>query len=302
MSHPATRKGKAGPSPPKGEERGSETTLDDFLGGRLKIEQPAKGHRSGSDAVLLAAAVPAKGGDQIAELGAGVGVALFCLLARVAGTSGVGIEIDADAVELAGRNAARNAMEDRARFQTADLRLRLAALKPGSFDHVIANPPFFVDRAGTLSNQAGRAKARASAEGDLDLWTRRAADLLRHGGMFTLILRSERLADGLVALGQRFGGIEILPLRTGAASDRVILQARKGSRAPLTLAAEIVLQENGRYLPAIQKVLREVAPLRPGSRLRPAVELPPVSARPSAAAPGGPRRNPRSGRGTGGAS
>ena len=48
--------------------------------------------------------------------------------------------------------------------------------------------------------------------------------------------------------------------------------------------------------PVIQKVLRD------GAALRPAAELPLASARPSGAAPVAPRRNPRSGRGTGGAS
>ena len=30
------------------------TTLDDFLGGRIKVAQPKQGHRAGSDAVLVA--------------------------------------------------------------------------------------------------------------------------------------------------------------------------------------------------------------------------------------------------------
>ena len=33
------------------------TTIDDFLGGRLRVEQPARGFRAGLDAVLLAAAL-----------------------------------------------------------------------------------------------------------------------------------------------------------------------------------------------------------------------------------------------------
>lgn len=272
------------------------TTVDDFVGGMLKIEQPVKGHRSGSDAVLLAAAVPAAPGQRIAELGSGVGVALLCLLARVAGTEGVGIDIDALAVELATRNAARNGMAERARFVVADLRRRLPMLEPGSFDHVIANPPFFVVEAGPTSPEPARARARTSDADELDAWARRAADLLRHGGMFTMILRSERLGDALDALRSRFGGIEIIPFRSGAASERVILQARKGSRAPLKLAAEIALQEGGCYLPAIEKVLREGAPLRPEAEPRP------VSAPPSAGGRGAPRRNRRSGRGTGDAS
>ena len=42
-----------------------------FLGGRVRIEQPESGFRSGLDAVMLAAAVPAQPGDTALELGAG---------------------------------------------------------------------------------------------------------------------------------------------------------------------------------------------------------------------------------------
>ena len=38
--------------------RSPATTLDDFLGGRISVSQPKAGHRAGSDAVWLQAAVP----------------------------------------------------------------------------------------------------------------------------------------------------------------------------------------------------------------------------------------------------
>jgi len=40
-----------------------ETTVDDYLGGRLRMSQPKAGLRIGSDALLLAAAVPARTGE-----------------------------------------------------------------------------------------------------------------------------------------------------------------------------------------------------------------------------------------------
>ena len=42
-----------------------QTTEDGFLGGRLSLLQPAKGYRAGIDAVLLAASIPARKGEQI---------------------------------------------------------------------------------------------------------------------------------------------------------------------------------------------------------------------------------------------
>ena len=56
---------------------------DEFLGGRIVVMQPETGHRAGSDAVWLAAAVPAVAGEHVLDAGAGVGVAGLCLLARV---------------------------------------------------------------------------------------------------------------------------------------------------------------------------------------------------------------------------
>ena len=57
-------------------------TEDRLLGGRVTLLQPQGGLRAGHDAVLLAAAVPARPGDRVLELGCGSGAAFLCL-ARV---------------------------------------------------------------------------------------------------------------------------------------------------------------------------------------------------------------------------
>ena len=44
-------------------------SVDDFLGGLVKIAQPLKGYRGGVDPVLLAASIPAKAGETVLELG-----------------------------------------------------------------------------------------------------------------------------------------------------------------------------------------------------------------------------------------
>ena len=51
-------------------------STDDFLGGKLRVKQPKKGYRAGIDPVLLAASVNAHTGDNILDLGCGVGIAL----------------------------------------------------------------------------------------------------------------------------------------------------------------------------------------------------------------------------------
>src|SRR5260370_7815160 len=52
-----------------------EFTEDAFLGGGLRLRQPKSGHRAGHDAMLLAAATPARSGDRVGDLGACVAAA-----------------------------------------------------------------------------------------------------------------------------------------------------------------------------------------------------------------------------------
>src|SRR5258708_31049873 len=90
-----------------------DLTDDAVLGGRLRLLQPRRGHRFGHDAILLAAATPAREGDRAAELGAGVGAAGLALAARVPGVRITLLDIDPGLAALAAENAARNQLADR---------------------------------------------------------------------------------------------------------------------------------------------------------------------------------------------
>jgi len=247
----------------------ADHTRDDLLGGLIRIEQPRRGQRASADAVMLAAAVPARRGQRVLELGCGSGVGMLCLAARLPGVAVDGIEIQPDLVTLCARNIAANGLEDRLRVAAGDIRRRVAGIAPNSYDQVFANPPYFDRGRHRASPDAGRATARSEAEAaDLPLWI---AAMLRHakpGGRLTLIHKADRLADILQAFGggpngkPRAGGIRILPLcsRAGQPAKRIIVSAIKGSRAPLELGPGLVLhQADGSYVPAVEAVLRHGA-------------------------------------------
>lgn len=227
-----------------------------FLDGKVIVEQPETGFRSGTDAVMLAAAVPATTGQSALELGAASGAAGLCLLARVPGLVLAGVEIDAVCAAQARANAAANRME--ARFVAADIFDLPSDLKR-DFDHVFANPPFH--DGGQQSPDPARARA-LSDEGGLAQWLLTGLQRTVSGGFFTAIIRADRTPEALAALGQR--GVHLLPLwpRAGMAAKRAILLARKCSRAPFALLPGLVLHEaDGRYTGEADAILREGAAL-----------------------------------------
>jgi tRNA1Val (adenine37-N6)-methyltransferase len=220
-----------------------------FLDGRVTVEQLETGFRSGTDAVMLAAAVPAQAGQSVLELGTGSGAAGLCLAHRVAGLSLTGVEIDDDMVRLAARNAGA-----RARMVRADI-FDLPAELRRDFDHVFANPPFH--EGGQQSPDPARARA-LNDDGSLVQWLSTGLQRTVSGGFFTAIIRADRIPEALTAFGQK--GINLLPLwpRAGMPAKRAILLARKGSRAPFHLLAGLVLHEaDGRYTAAAEAILRD---------------------------------------------
>lgn len=229
---------------------------DAFLGGKVLVRQPEQGFRAGLDAVMLAAGIP-DGGASALELGSGAGVASLCLAARRPDLAIAGVEIDPALVALAGENAAANSM-DRVRFFAADIFALPATLKR-DFDRVFCNPPFH--GPGQSSPSTARALALQDG-GKLIDWMRLGLQRTVSGGVFTAIIRADRLPEGLSALPER--GITLFPLwsKPGQAAGRTLLQVVKGSRASATLLPGLILHRaDGSPSPESQAVLRDGAAL-----------------------------------------
>jgi tRNA1(Val) A37 N6-methylase TrmN6 len=241
-----------------------ETTIDSFIGGRLQICQPRQGFRAGLDSVMLAAAVPARSGDSVCDLGAGVGTASLCLAARVGGLHITAVEIDEKLAALAQANAERNACAQSFHVVAADVFKRPRALKRQSFRHVLTNPPYHDIARGTRAPAAAKARATSSHASDLLMWLRFARALAHPRGMMTAILPSEQIPQALQALSPDGQGVEIVPLwsKEGAPAKRAIIRVRMNARAPLLLQPGLVLHRaDGKPTEEAEAVLRHGAAL-----------------------------------------
>jgi tRNA1Val (adenine37-N6)-methyltransferase len=241
-----------------------ETTIDAFLGGRVQVRQPRQGFRAGLDSVMLAAAVPARPGDTVCDLGAGVGTASLCLAARIGGLHMTGVEIDEKLAALAQANAERNEGAQSFHVVVADVLKRPRALKRQSFRHVLTNPPYHDIARGTRAPTAAKARATSSHASDLIAWLRFARALAHPQGVVTAILPPDQIPQALQALSAEGLGVEIVPLwpKEGAPAKRAIIRVRINARAPLLMQPGIVLHRpDGKPTEEAEAVLRRAAAL-----------------------------------------
>jgi tRNA1(Val) A37 N6-methylase TrmN6 len=240
-----------------------DVTRDQFLGGQLLICQPRDGYRAGVDPVLLAASVPAKAGQSVLELGCGVGVGVLALGRRVAGLDLTGLEIQPDYAEMARENAAYNGLS--LTVVTGDLEHMPTPLRSKSFDHVIANPPYFDRQKSTPARDNGRERAMGE-QTELGHWVGQAAKRLAPRGHAHFIFRSERLIDLLAAIPPTCGSVVITPIvpRMGKDATLVIVHFRKSGRAapriesPLIMhKGEVHVSDAKDYTECIENVLRQ---------------------------------------------
>jgi len=234
--------------------------VDTLLDGRVTIAQPAEGYRVAVDAVLLAAAVDAGDGARALDLGCGVGSATLCLAWRLPDLRITGLDREPAFLDHARKNAEANGMASRVSFLDGDVLDPPPALRSLRFDQVMLNPPYLKAETATVSAHPLKAAATAEGEAKLDDWIACARSLLRPDGVVTLIHRADRLGDVLAALSSGFGGAAVLPIhpKQGRAAKRVLVRARLGSAAPLSVLPGLVLHEaDGAFTASAQAILRQ---------------------------------------------
>ncbi len=213
-----------------------------LLDGKVPLLIPKSGGlRPGLDAVMMAAACPARAGDRVLEMGCGVGASILCLYLRVPGILVTGMDIQSDLIDLARENAKQNNVPDAAAcFIAGDIASPGPDIPNDGFDRVLCNPPYYPHGTHMPPQDSGRAQAfMQDGDAGLDPWIRAAHRALRGRGSLTVIYPADRVDELIVSMTPRFGALSIIPLwpRAGAAATRVVvtgLKDRKGGGVKLS--------------------------------------------------------------------
>ena len=227
---------------------------DAFWRGAFHLVQPRKGaYRSGLDALLVASGVAAGATGRALDMGAGSGAIGLAAASRAQALRVVLAEKTAEMASCARAGLAldgNSGLAARVSIVEADLLAPRAAreaagLGDGSFDHVLTNPPFY-PHGHRASPSPLRREALSMPDGAfLARWLHVAAALSRHGACFLCIAPPACLPALLSAMDGRFGATGLLPVhaRAGRTATRLLVAARRGSRAPLRLLPALNLAD-----------------------------------------------------------
>ncbi|MDR3255524.1 MAG: methyltransferase [Synergistaceae bacterium] len=250
---------------PNNESAAAPSKIDDILYGALKMYQPKEGAgpRVNVDTILLAyfARLPRRA--RAIELGCAQG-AVSLILAKKRREERRGhdldlllhpaidaIDIDADLIELARRNAELNGLSGDVSFFASDLREHRKNFAAGVYDVVVMNPPYDEQGRSRPSPNDAVARAKHGESCSLAEVVAAAKFLLRDGGKFFLVMRAKRTSELFVLLSEN----NIRPKRLLAVHPKperdasvVLVEAVRASGEGLIIEPPLLIYgEDGEY-------------------------------------------------------
>lgn len=240
----------------------AETTIDDFLGGAIRLIQPKDGYRVSMDTVMLAATVPAKPGETVLEAGVGSAGAALCLARRLTGVHVFGVDIQPSMIALARQNISCNDLSD---FVSVERRCVTDMTGPeATYDHVMINPPYLAKGKAIRPPEANKGLAHMDSAATLADWIKFSIYNVKNRGTVSIVYRADRIDEVISHLYRRVGDLKIFPLwpRVGVAAKRVIIQGRKGVHGAAKLLPGLALHgEVDRYTAEAREILWDGAAL-----------------------------------------
>lgn len=174
--------------------------------------QPKASFRFSMDALLLAAYATklCPSWRRMADLGCGCGpVALGALVLAgdESGREALGLDLQPELLDAAGKNAALLGFDKVFRAEQADFASYEQGKRGGSFDLVTANPPYRLPGEGRLPPSALRRTALFGDGDNLAAFVRAGGRLLAPDGLFCLIFPAGRFDELVACLAQEGLGL-----------------------------------------------------------------------------------------------
>jgi tRNA1Val (adenine37-N6)-methyltransferase len=238
-------------------------TVDEILGGRLRIIQRKRGYRFSIDALLLAHFTVLREGDDLIDLGTGGGIIALILARRVHCGRILGIEIQDPLVEIAKQNVMLNGLAGKIEILQGDVRRPESLCEPQSFSAAVFNPPYRKLRSGRMNSDPEKAVSRHEIAGTASDFLGAAVHVLRPEGRAYVIYPASRMVQLLA--GMRESGIEpkrlrLVHSRAGGSALFVLAEGVKGGREGLKVLRPLCIhEERGGYTAEMEEIFRALS-------------------------------------------
>ncbi len=230
--------------------------INDLLGYEgLKIIQRPDAFNFSLDSTLLADFVTIRLRDKkIMDLGCGNGYIPIFLSLRTKSNQIYGVEIQADIADLAARSVTLNHLNDRVTIINDDMKNISKHFPASFFDVITCNPPYFKFKESSNINQNDYLTiARHEVKITLDQVLKIVQVLLKEGGTFAMVHRTERMLDVIETF--RKNGIEpkklrfVYPKKTSSESMMILIEGQKSKNTGglKVLPPMYIYNKNGKY-------------------------------------------------------
>ena len=215
----------------------------DHVNDSLSLIQKTDGLTFGTDALLLAGYVSGRHKLGV-ELGAGSGIISMLLLTREKAASVTAIEIQDEYAELTRRNAELNSLAERLTVVCTDVR---DVKGDGTADVVFTNPPYMRNDSGKANLADKKNIARHEVFGGISDFCHAAKRLLKFGGSFYAVYRTDRLCDLLYEM--RVVGIEpkrmtLVHANAESEPSMALVEGRLGGKPGLYLTKPLIIYKD----------------------------------------------------------
>lgn len=232
--------------------------IEDLQCNGLKIIQNKKWFCFGMDAVLLTNFCDVKNNSAIVDLGTGTGIIPILLSGKRNISKAIGIEIQAEVAEMAARSVELNKLQNKIDILNIDLNEAINHLQPNSFDAVISNPPYKLNKSGLVNPNDQKAISRHEIKCTLEDVIKAAAALLKQYGRFYMVHRPDRLAD-IICLLRKYRlepkQIRFVHPKINEKPNMVLIRASKYGNPELKFDPPLyIYTEDGKYTEDVYRI------------------------------------------------
>lgn len=229
----------------------------------LKIIQDDRFFKFGTDSVLLANFARLNPGSKVIDLGTGSGVIPLLLAYKHKNLKITGVEIQPEVAELARRNVILNNLEHAIKIINQDLCKLNNSVNSGRYDVVISNPPYLPVATGEIKSSKYLALARHEIAASLTDIITTGVKIVKFGGYFYLVHRSERLTEVIELLVKHNcqpKELRLVQPRQDKESDIFLLKAKKGANPGLRVKPALIMyqQNSNQYTPEVKEIYQSV--------------------------------------------